>query len=219
MQKLLLGIAPALLMASGLLATPAYATGEQPFITAKFYKKNISLEQFRENTRSYFRSEAAFDLIVDYTADEIGQKLSDSEFIALMRSDQVRTRECIGSITTGSLLGNQFNWFTRECRYGELIVQAKVGDRWIDLFSLNCLNAVEDQTPVPFIAAMPVMQPQVVKTVYAQQPQTYVVTTPGMVIGGTVVTVGCVCCGRGSVIGTPTVYMPGQVSVTTNFGF
>ena len=218
MQKLMLGLVPALLMASGLVASPA-AAQEQPFIKAQFYKKNISLEQFRTSPRSYFRSEAAFDLIVDYVGDEIGQKLTDSEFIALMRSDRVQTRACTGSITTGSFAKDQFHWFDRACRAGERIVQALVGDRWIDLFSLNCLNGVEDKTPVP----PPSNKLPPPNIVYAppQYTQKMVTVTPmsGMIIGGTIMNVGCVCCGQGSVIGTPTIYMPGSVSTTVTFGF
>lgn len=218
MQKLMLGLVPTLLMASGLMATPAHAAAEQPFITAKFYKTNISLEQFRTSPRSYFRSEAAFDLIVDYVGDEIGQKLTDSEFIALMRSDRVKTRACTGSITTGSFAKNQFHWFDRACRSGELIVQALVGDRWIDLFSLNCLNAVEDRTPVP--PPPNILPPPNIVYVPPQQMQKIITVTPmsGMTIGGTVMTVGCVCCGQGYVIGTPAIHLPGSVSTTVTFG-
>jgi hypothetical protein len=151
MRNYMLGLVLALLVAFGSFISPAMASAEQPFITAAHYKKNISLEKFQGNPRSFFRSEAAFDLIVDYVGDEIGQKLTDAEFVALMRSDQVRTRSCTGSINTGALAGNQFSWFVRKCRPGEEIIQVLVDendDRWIDVISLNCLNAVEDQTPV-----------------------------------------------------------------------
>lgn len=124
---------------------------EEPFIAAPFYKKNISLEVFKENPRQYFRSESAFDLLVDYVGDEIGQEISDAEFIALMRSDRVRARECptTEEITTGAYDGGEFSWLNRFCREGEQITQTQVGERWLDLFSLNCLNAVEDKVPVP----------------------------------------------------------------------
>lgn len=151
----------ALIMALGFsfFASSAQAreVAEQPFITAAHYKKNISLAEFRVNPRSFFRSEAAFDLIVDYVGGEIGQKLTGSQFVALMRSDQVRVRDCAVSekINTGALAGNQFHWIVRNCRQGEQIVQVLVNGRWIDVISLNCLNAVEDQTPVPPPAATP----------------------------------------------------------------
>ncbi len=144
------------LMAMGsVLAAPAalaLEVVEQPFITAAHYKKNISLTQWRSNIRGYFRSEAAFDLIVDYVGDEIGRPLSGSEFIALMRDEtQTRVRDCgpNESINTGALAGNQFHWFDRMCRSGEQIVQVLVNGKWIDVISLNCLNAVEDKTPAP----------------------------------------------------------------------
>lgn len=167
------------------LGSPAVAN-EQPFITAKFYKKNISLEQFRVNPRSYFRSEAAFDLIVDYVGDEIGQNLSGSQFVALMRSDRTRTRACVGTINTGSFTGTQFHWFMRKCRAGEEIVQAKVGDQWVDIFSLNCLNAVEDKsfiTPSPVAYTPPPSPPRMVRSTTAIPVNTSVFLAPFMLPG------------------------------------
>jgi hypothetical protein len=125
------------------------AEGVVPFIKAEYYMKNITLEQFRVNPRSYFRSESAFDLLADFVGGEIGlPDLTNAEFIALLNDDsQVRTRSCSTeeSINTGALQDDGFNWFERACRSGEEIVQIKFADVWVDVFSLNCLNAVEDK--------------------------------------------------------------------------
>lgn len=142
-------------MALTSLTVPAQASegGGEPFITAAHYKKNISLEQFRANPRSYFKSETAFRLIVRYVGDEIWEPdLTAAEFNALMRDEkQTRVRACnVGEkINTGAYLNGQFFWFVRVCRPGEQIVQVLVKGVWKDMFSLNCLNAVEDQTPAP----------------------------------------------------------------------
>jgi hypothetical protein len=123
-----------------------------PFIKAEHHKQNISLSEFRKNPRGYFRSDSAFNLLVGYVEQETSVAFSNSEFTALIRDDaQVRTRNCPTDeeINTGALEGDQFFWFERECRDGEQIVQLFFDDHWIDLFSLNCLNAVEDKTPVP----------------------------------------------------------------------
>lgn len=122
-----------------------------PFIKKEFYKQNLPMEQFQSNPRGYFRSEAAFNLLTGFVGKEAGVSLTSAEFIALMNSDQVRIRDCPTSekINTGAFEVDQFHWFERDCRSGEQIVQVKLGDRWKDVFSLNCLNAVEDKTPVP----------------------------------------------------------------------
>tara|TARA_B100002051_G_scaffold276812_1_gene328774 strand:- start:8540 stop:9271 length:732 start_codon:yes stop_codon:yes gene_type:complete len=124
-----------------------------PFIKYKWYKKNISFELFRVNPRGFFRSERAFDLIVDYVRDETGfTELGDEEFNALMLDDNyVQVRNCPTSerINTGAYKPPEFDWFPRDCRTGEQIVQVKVDGVWKDMFSLSCLNAVEDKTPVP----------------------------------------------------------------------
>ena len=63
------------------------------------------------------------------------------------------------------------------------------------------------------------LESKVIYVPVQQKQNTVTVTqTPGMVTGGTVLTVGCICCGQGSVIGTPSTYTPGSVSVTTTFG-
>ena len=141
-------------------ATPAMAQeapGVQPFITAEHYMDNISLDKFRSNPRSYFRSEAAFNLLRDYVGSEINQELTSAEFIALLRSDEyVVVRDCSmnESINTGGLYWNgqswEFSWFVRSCRAGEQIIQFKLGNQRIDLISLNCLNAVEPKVTVTF---------------------------------------------------------------------
>jgi hypothetical protein len=95
MRKLAMLLAA--LMALFSFITPALAEEGRgkPFIAAAHYKKNISLDDFQVNPRSYFESEAAFDLIVDYVADEIGQPLTASQFVALMRDEsQTRVRDC-----------------------------------------------------------------------------------------------------------------------------
>jgi len=200
MRKTLLSLlaAPLALLA---LASPASAQNSsiEPFIKAEFWKKNITLEEFRANPRSYFRSEAAFDLLVDYVADEIGQPLTDAEFIALMRSDQVRARSCPISemINTGALRGDQFYWFTRNCRSGEEIIQINLNGRWVDLISLNCLNSIEDQTPVASPIQThtdPPSQPLVdfggEPTTSQMTPFTPQIFTPAFIGGGN----ACGCC-------------------------
>lgn len=153
MRKYMLLLAAPMALIS--LTAPAQASegGGEPFITAAHYKKNISLAEFRINIRSYFKSETAFRLIVRYVGDEIWKPdLSAAEFNALIRDDkQTRVRACkVGEkINTGAYLNGQFFWFVRACRPGEQIVQVLVNGVWKDMFSLNCLNAVEDQTTVP----------------------------------------------------------------------
>lgn len=203
----------------GALAAPAAVAREvveQPFITAKFYKQNISLEQFRVNPRSYFRSEAAFDLIVDYVGDEIGQPLTSSQFFALVRSEQVKVRDCAAgeSINTGALAGNQFHWFVRSCRAGEQILQVQVNSKWIDVVSLNCLNAVEDKTPVLSPLLTPV--PSVVLSPRPQPVTTYQVI-PGFTVGGLIFLAEDCCCGD-KLYALPGVSVPAQQSQTTTFG-
>ena len=152
MRKLAMLLAALMALFSFAVPASAQEGRGQPFITAEYYQDNISLEQFRENPRSFFRSEAAFDLIVDYVGDEIGvDNLTDAQFIALVRDgSRTRVRDCAAGerINTGAFAGNQFHWFVRDCRSGEQIVQMLVNGVWIDLFSLGCLNAVEDPNPV-----------------------------------------------------------------------
>jgi hypothetical protein len=122
-----------------------------PFIKDKFWKQNISMKEFRQSPRNYFRSEAAFHLLRDYVSDEIGVRLSSAEFIALIRDDnRINVVNCFPSeaLNVGALKGNQFDWVQRWCREGEQIVQIFYEDQWRDVFSLSCLNAVEDKTPV-----------------------------------------------------------------------
>jgi hypothetical protein len=196
-----------------------------PFIKAEYWKENISHQEFKAKPRTYFRSERAFDLMVGYVSGEIGQNLTGSQFIALMRSDQVRARACSTDerITTGFLRGEEFDWETRFCRVGEQIVQYRLGDRWIDLFSLNCLNAVEDQIPVPpptpSVAFRYVPPPAPPVPMERPQKQTIIWRTPDTFVSGTVIGFGCICCGLQSVIGTPSIHVPGSVSQTTDFGF
>ncbi len=211
-----------------LFATPAVAQTEPglPFIKAEYWKKNISLQQLRENPRQYFRSERAFDLLVEYVSGEIGQPLMGSQFIALIRSDQVGVRNCPMSeqITTGFIRGNEFDWQNRNCRKGEQIVYYLLEGRRIDLFSLNCLNGVEDKTPVlPPTQAVnrfaPVPPVPLVPLERPQQPTMVIWQSPGISIGGSIMSFGCVCCGRQQVFGTAAINIPGQVNQTTTFGF
>jgi hypothetical protein len=195
----------------------------EPFIKAEYWKDNISFSSFQKSPRSYFRSERAFDLLVGYVSDEIGKPLTGSQFTALMRSDQVRTRTCPTSekIMTGFLRGNDFDWEARYCRAGEAIVQYNLGGRWIDLFSLNCLNAVEDQTPVPppppamtYRMEVPPPPPMPVRQ---RQRSTQVWQSPSITVGGMVMSFGCICCGAQTVMGTPLITIPGSTSHTTTF--
>ncbi len=152
MRKFALSLAALTALSSSI--TPALASEGrgQPFITAAYYKKNITLDQFNTNGRSFFDSERKFDLIVEHVADEIGRPLSDAEFLALMKDkSQTRARNCPTSevINTGSYDNGEFHWFERNCRSGEQIVQVLVNGVWKDMFSLNCLNGAEDKTIVP----------------------------------------------------------------------
>lgn len=157
------------------MAAPSSAQEEVilPFMAAEYYQRNISLKEFNENPRLYFRSEAAFDLLVDFIADEIGRPLTGREFIALMRSDKVLVRDCSAAetLTTGALRqedsGLDFYWFSRTCRPGEQIVQLKIDKSVVDLFSLNCLNAVEEKMPV----AVPTLTPRL--STVALSPESY----------------------------------------------
>ena len=152
-----------------LIFGPLHAAAEEavtPFIKSEYFMQNISLDDFRINPREYFRSEAAFNLLVGYVESEINQPLTNAEFIALMKdASQARARSCptTEKIRVGGLSGNHFYWFTRFCREGEEMVQLRLNDRWIDVFSLNCLNAKEDTTPVPAPLLAAVLVP-VVKT-------------------------------------------------------
>jgi len=135
----------------------------EPFIKKEFYKQNITLEELQSDVRGKFRHEAAFDQLTKYVGGEVGKSLSGAEFTALLNDNsQVQVRNCLAGekIKTGAIQGDQFHWFWRSCRSGEQIIQVKLGDRWIDVISLNCLNAVEDQTPVPAPVLTP---PQVVE--------------------------------------------------------
>ncbi len=139
--------------------------GEEPFIKKDFYQQNITLEQFQGGPRGFFRSEAAFDLLTAYVGEEVGVSLSNEEFIALIQDDsKVRARNCPTSeeIDTGALKGTEFDWLKRNCRPGEQIVQVKLGNRWKDVFSLGCLNAVEDKAQVqpPILPAEVPAQPK-----------------------------------------------------------
>jgi hypothetical protein len=160
-MKHLIGVMFCLLV----FATPSVMAEEvvTPFIKDKYFKQNITLEAFRSNPREYFRSESAFNLLVGYVESEINHPLTSAEFIALMNDrNQVRSRKCptTESVRVGGLSDDQFFWITRKCRSGEEIVQLRLNDRWIDVFSLNCLNAKEDTTPVapPVLVAMTPVQ-------------------------------------------------------------
>lgn len=219
MQKHWLYAVPVLVVAYVSAAPAVAAEGRgQPFITAAYYQKNITLDQFKVNPRSYFRSEDAFRLIVRYVGDEIGKPdLTAAEFIALMRDDtQTQVRACaVGErINTGAYEGGQFHWFIRSCRPGEKIVQV----RGKDMFSLNCLNAVEDKTPAPpprftYVTPPPPIAPQL------PQKTVTVVTTPGILVPGSIFTIGCVCCGQQQIFGTSPTYIPGSTIVSVDFGF
>lgn len=208
---------PLLAMACVLAAPAAQAreVAEQPFFKAEFYKKNITLEEFRVNPRNFFRSEAAFDLIVDYVGGEIGQPLTGSQFVALVRSDQVRVRDCPGSekINTGALAVNQFHWFVRACRSGEQILQVMVKDRWIDVMSLNCGNANEDQTPVPPPMLTYVPPPPVFTA--PPPPQVTMTYREGFSVAGGTYASGC--CGCFQVYTIQGVSIPGSSSTQIIF--
>jgi hypothetical protein len=84
------------------------------------------------------------------------------------------------------------------------------------VFPFVCGNwAVQYLPPVPTPPAPP---PPQVQYVPSQRSTIYWQNTPGVYIGGTVVSIGCVCCGQQSVIGTPAISIPPQVSQTTTFG-
>jgi hypothetical protein len=100
-------------------------------------------------------------------------------------------------------------------------VQYNLGGRWIDLFSLNCLNAVEDQTPVPppppamtYRMEVPPPPPMPVRQ---RQRSTQVWQSPSITVGGMVMSFGCICCGAQTVMGTPLITIPGSTSHTTTF--
>jgi len=148
-------LAPVVLFCAMLISFETNAV-EEPglaFIKSEFFGENITLEQFQTNPDRYIRSEKGLDLLTDFIGGEIGiTDLTNAQFIALIRDNsQVRTRDCPTSeeITTGAIKGDGLEMNQRFCRSGEQIVQFKLGDRWIDGFSLNCLNPVRDQTPIP----------------------------------------------------------------------
>ncbi|MFN3188357.1 MAG: hypothetical protein ACK42D_02320 [Candidatus Paceibacteria bacterium] len=72
--------------------------------------------------------------------------LSDRQIAALLRSHQVQTVPCQGSIrTTGYDSAGRVAWFTRPCASGEELLQVQVGTRWVTVASMWCLNPVSDQ--------------------------------------------------------------------------
>lgn len=160
--KVRVGLICSILILSSIAVSTAQAKEVViPFIKDKYWKENISLEAFRSNPREYFRSEAAFNLLAGYVESEIGKPLTNAEFIALMNdSSQTRVRDCpvTETVRVGGLEGSQFFWFSRKCRPGEEIVQIRLHNRWLDVFSLSCLNAKEDITPVP----APILTPALV---------------------------------------------------------
>jgi len=72
---------------------------------------------------------------------------------------------------------------------------------------------------LPPIPPTPAPPPPQVQYAPQQRSTSYWQSTPGIYVSGTVVSIGCGCCGRQSVIGTPAISIPPQVSQTTTFGY
>lgn len=183
-----------------------------PFIVGIYWKKNIPLQLFQSNPRIYYRSEGAFQLSRQYAERVTGQSLTDAEFVALLRSERARTIDCEGEITTGALQGDEFYWFTRQCRVDEEKIQLRVADRWVDFMSLGCLNAVEDKTPalVPLPPVTPVVVAESAPIPEKEKSCRFVPTastkSPDIYLGGSFIGSGF------CITGTPGLMIQGQVA-------
>jgi len=99
-----------------------------------------------------FRAPKALELFRYAITTQLGG-MSDGQIAALLRSAQVRTVACVGSIrTTGYDNIGRVAWFTRSCAPGEELLQVQVGAGWVTVASLWCLNPISDQ---PVRAAAP----------------------------------------------------------------
>lgn len=209
------------LMASVACSGVAYAnSGLSPFVKSEYALASghvpVTLEQLAADPQKYFRNKAAYDGFKWHLATTLGvSSLSDAAVQALLGSDKVRLVSCQGNIKTAGLRANgTMEWFERGCYTGEQIIEVKISAGWVAAGSLACLNPVSGIVPKLTVVTY-VPPPQ---SVYVPTRRTTIVTeTPGMVIGGSVFTVGGCCCVQQRTIGTPTVYIPGNVSVTVTF--
>ena len=210
------------LMASVACSGVAYAsTGLSPFVKSEYALASghipVTLEQLAADPQRYFRNKAAYDGFKWHLATTLGvSSLSDAAVQALLGSDKVRLVSCQDTIKTAGLRANgTIEWFTRACYTGEQLVEVQTSVGWIVAFSLACGNPAKGEIPKLTVVSY---TPPLPAPVYVPTRRTTIVTeTPGMVIGGSVFTVGGCCCVQQRTIGTPTVYIPGNVSVTVTF--
>jgi hypothetical protein len=218
-------IALALASAAAFVSVPAAAKEVyHPFVKDQFYLARggtpATFEQVAANPLAVFRSKVAYDAFRAHVSGILGEDLDDSSFRELLRSNRVRLVPCVGTNDTAGVTDSgRFGRRVRACYRKEMNIEVQLKDgRWQKAGSQACWNAVYGELPQPLSA--PVVQ-MVPRTVYVQSPQrhTIVTETPGIFVSGTVITVGCACCGQQTVVGTPSVFIPGSVSVTTTFNF
>jgi hypothetical protein len=130
-----------------------------------------TLSDFAANPRAYVRSEAAYQSLKQGFAESLNRSLSDTEFQALLASDQVRAqRDCVGRITTAGISeAGAVGWSSRECYFDEKLIELQVGGLWQVVASQGCYNLVRPQMEV-----IPVV-PQLVAIPTEPQPE----ATPG----------------------------------------
>lgn len=69
---------------------------------------------------------------------------------------QARTTACVGTIDTMAYdAQGAIKWIQRPCYRGELLVEVKVGDSWVAIFSLACLNPLDAPIPVQRVGQTP----------------------------------------------------------------
>lgn len=107
--------------------------------------EQVTLEELSANPRAYFRNEQSYAAFKRSFEIHLNKQMDDQAFVALLSSDRVEVRACdVSSIRTAGIddLG-RIGWINRACEEGENLIYVKVGQEWVSVAAMGCLNPLD----------------------------------------------------------------------------
>lgn len=112
-----------------------------------------TLEALAADPRKFFRHQMAYEVFKRGFEIQLGESLSDDALKRLLAGNKVRnTRDCVGLIyTPGVDRAGNVSWLIRACAPGEKLLELRVGNKWVAVASMGCLNLINAPVlgPVP----------------------------------------------------------------------
>lgn len=107
--------------------------------------EQVTLKDLAADPKAQFRSAAAYEVFKKAFEAHAHYSMTDAEFAKLLNSDRVKTEDCGGAEITAAAVDDAGNvgWIKRPCNDGEELLSFKVGNNWIIIAAMGCLNPID----------------------------------------------------------------------------